>query len=184
MTEKTIRKWRDRHLAEGPAGLQDRSSRPRRLHKPTPPEVIDRIASLRRQRRPGKEIATTVGVSPATVSRVLERLGLSKLSAVEPAEPPRRYEREQPGEIIHIDIKKLGKFNQVGHRVTGDRNGQSNSRGLAMGAYTACLDLALGLGSPALDLIASGAGLGAVFLSSTVVVLCSVPIALWLQGTA
>ena len=60
----------------------------------------------------GKEIAAKVGVSAATVSRVLKRLGLSKLSALEPAEPPRRYQREQPGELIHIDIKKLGKFNQ------------------------------------------------------------------------
>ena len=124
---RTGRKWRDRFEQEGLAGLQDRSSRPKRLRKPTPPEVVERIASLRRQRMPGNEIAATVGVSPATVSRVLKRLGLSKLSALEPAEPTRRYEREQPGEMIHIDIKKLGKFNQVGHRITGDRTGQSNS---------------------------------------------------------
>ncbi len=109
---RTGRKWVDRFEQEGLAGLQDRSSRPQRLRQPTPPEVIERIESLRRQRMPGKEIAATVGVSPATVSRVLKRLGLNKLSALEPAEPPRRYEREQPGEMIHIDIKKLGKFNQ------------------------------------------------------------------------
>ena len=125
---------------EGLAGLQDRSSRPHRLRKPTPPEVIERIESLRRQRMPGKEIATTVGVSPATVSRVLQRLGLSKLSALEPAEPPRRYEREQPGEMIHLDIKKLGKFNQVGHRITGDRTGQSNSRGVGWEFLHVCID--------------------------------------------
>ena len=117
---RTGRKWRDRFKQEGPAGLGDRSSRPHRLRKPTPPEVIERIASLRRQRLPGKEIATTVGVSPATVSRVLRRLGLNKLSALEPAEPPRRYERQHPGELIHIDIKKLGKFNRIGHRITGE----------------------------------------------------------------
>jgi len=69
-------------------------------------------------------------VSPATVSRILQRLGINKLSALEPAEPVRRYERERPGEIIHIDIKKLGRFEQVGHRITGDRKGQSNSRGV------------------------------------------------------
>lgn len=86
--------------------------------------MIERIASLRRQRLPGKEIATTVGVSRATVSRVLRRLGFNKLSALEPAEPPRRYERQHPGELIHIDIEKLGKFNQIGHRITGDRKGQ------------------------------------------------------------
>ena len=137
---RTGRKWRDRFEQEGLAGLQDRSSRPHRLRQPTPPEVIERIESLRRQRMPGKEIATTVGVSPATVSRVLQRLGLSKLSALEPAEPARRYEREQPGEMIHIDIKKLGKFNQIGHRITGDRKGQSNSRGVGWEFLHVCID--------------------------------------------
>ena len=127
---RTGRKWVDRFEQEGLAGLQDRSSRPHRLRQPTAPEVIERIESLRRQRLPGKEIAATVGVSAATVSRVLKRLGLNKLSALEPAQPPRRYERERPGEMIHIDIKKLGKFNQIGHRITGDRKGQSNSRGV------------------------------------------------------
>ena len=130
VSDKTVRKWRDRHLAEGPAGLQDRSSRPHQLRQPTPIEAVQRIEILRRQRLPGKEIAGQVGVSPSTVSRVLKRLGLSKLSAVDPAEPPRRYERERPGELIHIDIKKLGKFNRIGHRITGDRTGQSNSRGV------------------------------------------------------
>ena len=84
--------------------------------------------ALRRQRWTGKQIAAEVGVSPATVSRVLRRLGLNRLSALEPAEPVRRYEREHPGELIHIDIKKLGRFDRIGHRITGDRTGQSNSR--------------------------------------------------------
>src|SRR5712672_4016266 len=86
------------------------------------------------------EAAATVGVSPATVSRVLKRLGLNKLSALEPAEPPRRYERERPGEMIHIDIKKLGKFDQIGHRITGDRKGQSNSRGVGWEYVHVCID--------------------------------------------
>ena len=137
---RTGRKWADRFKQEGLAGLQDRSSRPHRLRQPTAPEVIERIESLRRQRLPGKEIAATVGVSAATVSRVLKRLGLSKLSALEPAEPPRRYERERPGEMIHIDIKKLGKFNQIGHRITGDRKGQSNSRGVGWEYVHVCID--------------------------------------------
>jgi transposase InsO family protein len=90
---------------------------------------------LRRQRHTGNEIAAEVGVSAATVSRVLKRLGLkrlglNRLSALEPAEPVRRYERAAPGEIVHIDIKKLGKFNRIGHRITGDRIGQSNTRGV------------------------------------------------------
>ena len=137
---RTGRKWRARFEQEGRTGLQDRSSRPHRLRQPTPPEAIERIASLRRQRMPGKEIAATLGVSPATVSRVLKRLGLNKLSALEPAEPPRRYERGQPGEMIHIDIKKLGKFNHIGHRITGDRKGQSNSRGVGWEYLHVCID--------------------------------------------
>jgi transposase InsO family protein len=127
---RTTRKWVDRYNSEGLAGLRDRSSRPHRLRRPTPIDTIERIEALRRQRMPGKEIAAQVGVSQATVSRVLRRLGLNKLSALDPAEPARRYERERPGELIHIDIKKLGKFNRVGHRITGDRTGQSNSRGV------------------------------------------------------
>jgi transposase InsO family protein len=83
---------------------------------------------LRRQRYGGKQIAAELAISPATVSRILRRLGLNRLSALEPAEPVRRYERQHPGELIHIDIKKLGKFNEIGHRITGDRRGQSNAR--------------------------------------------------------
>lgn len=137
---RTVRKWVRRFEQEGLPGLQDRSSRPRRLRKPTPPEVAERIVALRRQRMPGKEIAAIVGVSPATVSRVLKRLGLSRLKDLEPAEPPRRYERQHPGELLHIDTKKLGKFNQVGHRITGDRKGQSNSRGVGWEYVHVCID--------------------------------------------
>jgi len=133
VTDKTVRKWRDRFDTEGLAGLQDRRSRPHRLRRPTPIETIQRIEVLRRQRWTGKAIAVAAGVSQATVSRILKRLGLNKLSALEPAEPVRRYEREQPGELIHIDIKKLGKIDGIGHRITGDRRGQSNRRGRGEG---------------------------------------------------
>jgi AraC-like DNA-binding protein len=90
-------------------GLAGRSSRPHKLRKPIPPAITEQIAALRRQRIVGKQISSTVGVSPATVSRVLKNLGLSRLRDLEPAEPIRRYEREHPGELIHIDIKKLGR---------------------------------------------------------------------------
>jgi transposase len=124
---RTVRKWLKRYKAEGLAGLQDRSSKPKRLRRPTPQPTVERIEALRRQRLTGKAIATETGVSPATVSRILKRLGLNKLSALEPAEPVRRYEREHPGELIHIDIKKLGKFKRIGHRVTGERSEQARA---------------------------------------------------------
>ncbi len=122
---RTARKWVSRFRAEGAAGLMDRSSRPHRLRRPVGQEVVDQIARLRRQRLCGKHIARECSVSPATVSRVLRRLGLNRLSAIEP-EPPRRYERQRPGELIHLDIKKLGKIGGIGHRITGYRQGVVN----------------------------------------------------------
>jgi transposase InsO family protein len=127
---KTVSKWAARFMAEGAAGLVDRSSRPHRLYRPTAGATAERIEALRRRRWTGKQIAQETGVSPATVSRVLRRLGLSRMRDLEPVAPIIRYERQAPGEMIHIDIKKLGRFDRVGHRITGDRTGQSNSRGI------------------------------------------------------
>jgi transposase InsO family protein len=129
VTVKTVCKWVDRHRAEGPAGLADRTSRPHRLYRPLSAERAEQITLLRRQRLVGRQIAQQVGVSPATVSRVLRRAGLNRIRDLEPAEPIVRYERKTPGELIHIDIKKLGRFDQVGHRITGDRTRQSSTRG-------------------------------------------------------
>ena len=124
----------------GLAGLHDRSSRPHRLRRPTPQAVVTEVGRLRRQRYTGKQIAAELRISPATVSRILRRLGLNRLAALEPAEPVRRYEREHPGELIHLDIKKLGRFDHVGHRITGDRRGQSNSRGIGWEFVHVCID--------------------------------------------
>ena len=137
---RTARKWLARFLAEGIEGLKDRSSRPRRLREPTPKETVEKVEALRRQRWTGKQIAAELNISPATVSRILKRLGLNRIAALEPAEPVRRYERERPGELIHIDIKKLGRFERVGHRITGDRRGQSNSRGIGWEFVHVCID--------------------------------------------
>lgn len=139
-TPKTVAKWVGRFLAGGVDGLRDRSSRPLSSPGQTPLATCAAVEALRRQRYTGAQIAVEVDVSPATVSRVLRRRGLNKLSALEPAEPPRRYERERPGELIHLDIKKLGKFNQIGHRITGDRRGQSNSRGVGWEYVHVCID--------------------------------------------
>ena len=126
---KTVGKWVARFQAEGAAGLADRSSRPHRLREPTPPQTQEQIIALRRQRFTGQQIAVETKVSPATVSRVLRHARLNRIRDLEPAEPVRRYECERPGDMIHIDIKKLGRFDQPGHRITGDRTGQSSTRG-------------------------------------------------------
>jgi hypothetical protein len=111
-------------------GLRDRSSRRRSSPSKTPLTIRDAVEALRRQRRTEQHIAETLGLSPATVSRILRARGLSLVSALEPQHTRPRYERAMPSEMIHIDIKKLGRFDRVGHRITGDRTAQSNSRGI------------------------------------------------------
>jgi transposase InsO family protein len=137
---RTARKWVERYRSEGLAGLADRSSRPHRLHRPTASHIAEKVEELRRRRWTGKQIATEVGVSPATVSRILRRLGLNRIAALEPAEPVRRYERDKPGELIHIDIKKLGRFERVGHRITGKRTGSATSRASGWEFVHVCID--------------------------------------------
>lgn len=140
VSAKIVARWVERYKAEGRVGMIDRSSRPHRLRSPISQETADRIIALRRQRWTGSHIAMQTGVSPATVSRVLKRAGLSKLKDLDPVEPARRYERDHPGELIHLDIKKLGRFERVGHRITGDRTGQSNSRGVGWEYVHVCVD--------------------------------------------
>jgi len=139
-TPKTVAKWVERFRASGVDGLRDRSSRPLSLPSQTAPATCAVVEVLRRQRHTGKQIAAEVGVSAATVSRILRRLGLNRIRDLEPAEPVRRYEREKPGEMIHIDIKKLGRFDKIGHRITGDRTGQSNGRGVGWEFVHVCID--------------------------------------------
>jgi transposase InsO family protein len=136
---KTVGKWVARFKAQGAAGLQDRSSRPHRLREPTPPETVEQIVALRRQRFTGQQIAQQTGVSPATVSRILRAARLSRMKDLEPPEPVIRYEREHPGELIHLDIKKLGRFEAEGHRVTGDRQA-GRSRGAGWEFVHVCID--------------------------------------------
>ena len=137
-TAKTVSKWVKRFREEGVDGLRDRSSRPLSSPDQTPGAICAAVEALRRQRYTGKQIAAEVGVSAATVSRILRRMGLNRLSALEPAEPVRRYEREHPGELIHIDIKKLGKIGVVGHRITADRS--KRMRGIGWEYVHVCVD--------------------------------------------
>lgn len=126
VSPRTTRKWLNRFDKEGAAGLVDRSSRPLKLRQPTPAAVVAHIIDLRHRRLTGKHIAKLTGVSPATVSRVLKRAGISRLKDLEPKEPERRYVHDNPGDMIHIDIKPLVTFDSPGHRVTGSRKYRPN----------------------------------------------------------
>lgn len=118
---KTVRKWTRRRREEGEAGLQDRSSRPLESPNALAPEWRDAVEALRRLRFTQARIAEVLGLSKSRVQRNVAALGLARLSALEPPEPDNRYERKLPGELVHVDTKKLGRFYQPGHRVTGDR---------------------------------------------------------------
>jgi transposase InsO family protein len=125
----TARKWLARYLADGAQGLLDKSSRPAKSPRAIAPGVALAIVELRRKLFLQARIASYMGVSKATVSRVLRRAGLSRLSDLQPQEPVQRYEREAPGELLHIDIKKLGRIERAGHRVTGSRQGRIQGAG-------------------------------------------------------
>jgi transposase InsO family protein len=111
------------------AALVDRSSRPQRLRQPTSPEQVARVEQLRRERWTGVRIAQATGLSRATVSRILTRLKLNKIRMLEPAEPIVRYEHEHPGDLLHIDIKKLARIVKAGHRITGDPRDETRGAG-------------------------------------------------------
>jgi transposase InsO family protein len=119
MSRRSAFKWLARYRGEGESGLLDRSSQPYRMPRKTSWWWEQEILRLRRRRLTGAEIARYVPVSAATVARILARHGLSRLKALEPKEPVRRYQREHPGELLHLDIKKLGQIKGVGHRITG-----------------------------------------------------------------
>lgn len=120
ISKRTARKWQRRFEDQGHDGLYDHSSRPRRTRSTIDTELAQRMEQLRRARMPVRRIASVVGRSVATVSRFLAGLGLSSLRALEPREPVLRYERQAPGELLHMDTKKLGRIVRPGHRVTGD----------------------------------------------------------------
>jgi transposase InsO family protein len=123
VSARTAGKWVRRYRAEGEAGLLDRSSAPRHVHNATPADRVEAIAALRRLALTGPEIAELLEMATSTVSAVLKRIGLGKLSRLDPPEPIRRYERSRPGELIHIDVKKLGRIvGGAGHRVTGQKH--------------------------------------------------------------
>ena len=139
VSERTAGKWVGRYRVEGEAGLVDRSSAPGRVPGRTDERRVELIAALRRLRMTGAEIAQCLDMALSTVSGVLTRIGLGKLSRLEPPEPPNRYERRHAGELIHIDVKKLGRIGAgAGHRVHGDR--RKRSRGVGWEYVHVCVD--------------------------------------------
>ena len=121
LSRQTAAKWVGRYRELGVAGLEDRSSRPHRLRQPTSVELVARVEALRRERWSGYRIALQTGLSRSTVSRILGRLKLSRIRDLEPKLPVQRYEHALPGDLLHLDIKKLGRIERPSHRVTGDR---------------------------------------------------------------
>jgi transposase InsO family protein len=126
---RTVSKWLARYRAQGPAGLVDRSSRPRRSPRALSGQEIERLRDLRLQRWPQWRIAQEARRGVATISRCMSRLGLSRLDRLEPAAPAVRYERAAAGELLHLDTKKLGRIEGLGHRITGQR-GLNRNRGI------------------------------------------------------
>lgn len=125
----TVRKWCGRYLAQGAAELHDRSSRPATSPRAITANTAAAISELRRRRLTQARIARSVGVSASTVSRVLARSGLSRLADLEPAEPLVRYEHAHPGDLLHIDTKKLGRIEHIGHRITGNPRDNTDGAG-------------------------------------------------------
>jgi transposase InsO family protein len=127
LSRQSAAKWVRRYRETGVAGLRDRSSRPRRCPRSTSAELVGQVESLRRQRWTGVRIAQATGLSRATVSRILVRLKLNKVHMLEPKLPVIRYEHPSPGDLLHVDIKKLARIHKPGHRITG--NPQDETRG-------------------------------------------------------
>jgi len=138
VSERTAYKWLGRYRAGGERMLQDRSSAPARSPHRRPAAIVAEIERLRHQRMAGPAIARRLLMPPSTVGAILRRLGLGRLSALDPKPPVVRYERAAPGELIHIDTKKLGRIDGIGHRITGDR--RSRRKRLGWDLVHVCVD--------------------------------------------
>ena len=134
VSERTVSKWLARWRAEGEAGLLDRSSAPKRVPHRTPSLRVEAIVALRRLRMTAAEIAELLSMALSTVSAVLRRVGLGKLSRLDPPEPPNRYEHARPGALLHLDVKKLGRILSPGHRVVAHRRSQKKIGSKRLGA--------------------------------------------------
>jgi transposase InsO family protein len=140
VSPRTVYKWLRRFDEEGPAGLGDRSSKPRRSPTSVPRNWQELVLKLRRSRMTGALIAKRLRLPRSTVARVLKRHGLERLKFLDPPEPVRRYEKQRPGELIHLDVKKLGRFKGIGHRITGHHANVHRTRGAGWEFVYVCID--------------------------------------------
>lgn len=138
VSERTVRKWVSRHRAEGVSGLVDRSSRPHRSPRRLAEKLVKRIEQLRRRKYTGLRIAEELELAVSTVSLWLRRLGMGRLRSLEPKPVVVRYEKKRPGELLHLDTKKLGRIQGIGHRIHGDR--QRRARGVGWEFLHVCVD--------------------------------------------
>ena len=138
ISRRCASKWLARYRAEGLAGLEDRSSAPHRVPRRTPDSKVARIKALRLGRLAAFQIARLLKMARSTVSAVLVRIGLNRLKDLEPKEPANRYERARPGELLHVDVKKLGRIRGIGHRIHGDCG--QRARGVGWEFVHVCVD--------------------------------------------
>ena len=138
VSERTVRKWVKRYKAEGVSGLADRSSRPRGSPRTLPRRLVARIERLRRRRYTGLRIAEELKLAVSTVGLWLRRLGLGRLKNLEPRPVVVRYEKKRPGELLHLDTKKLGRIQGIGHRIHGDQ--RRRARGIGWEFLHVCVD--------------------------------------------
>jgi transposase InsO family protein len=120
--------------------LEDRPSAPRRVHNRTPGDRVEAVLALRRIRLTAEQIAEQLEMAPSTVSLICKRAGLGRLPRLEPAEPERRYERKRAGELVHVDVKKLGRIERIGHRIAGRRERHHRARGAGWDYVHVCVD--------------------------------------------
>lgn len=135
---RTVFRWLKRYREGGEESLEDRTSRPRTMPSQTPERIEARILKLRHRRLTGRQIAAKLGLAHSTVGSVLRRHGLPRLKLLDPVEPVVRYEKDRPGELLHLDTKKLGRINGIGHRITGNR--RSCTRGIGWEFAHVCID--------------------------------------------
>ena len=140
VSARTAHKWLNRNALGGKSSLEDKSSRPIKSPNRLSKAWVELILELRRSRMSGPGIATRLGLPKSTVSRILKRHKMSRLRALEPMVPVQRYEWPNAGDMLHLDVKKLGRIKGIGHRITGNRQLSKRQRGIGWDFVHVCID--------------------------------------------